>query len=138
MNIISEKIAYIHALESFNYGVSTILNLNQPDFSICTRRSLSIISIFNFSIMNIYVANLNYRVQDHELQQLFEEYGEVSSAKIIKDHESGRSRGFAFVEMPDDEAGTQAINELDGAEVQGRNLKVSKARPRPQMQDRRY
>ncbi|MGD1889703.1 MAG: RNA recognition motif domain-containing protein [Cyclobacteriaceae bacterium] len=88
--------------------------------------------------MNIYVANLNYRVQDHELQQLFEEYGEVSSAKIIKDHESGRSRGFAFVEMPDDEAGTQAINELDGAEVQGRNLKVSKARPRPQMQDRRY
>jgi len=88
--------------------------------------------------MNIYVANLNYRVQDHELQQLFEEYGEVSSAKIIKDHESGRSRGFAFVEMPDDEAGMQAINELDGAEVQGRNLKVSKARPRPQMQDRRY
>ena len=88
--------------------------------------------------MNIYVANLNYRVQDHELQQLFEEYGEVSSAKIIKDHESGRSRGFAFVEMPDDEAGMQAINELDGAEVQGRNLKVSKARPRPQMEDRRY
>jgi RNA recognition motif-containing protein len=88
--------------------------------------------------MNIYVANLNYRVQDHELQQLFEEYGEVSSAKIIKDHESGRSRGFAFVEMPDDEAGMQAINDLDGAEVQGRNLKVSKARPRPQMQDRRY
>lgn len=88
--------------------------------------------------MNIYVANLNYRVQDHELQELFEEYGQVSSAKIIKDHESGRSRGFAFVEMPDDEAGMQAINELDGAEVQGRNLKVSKARPRPQMQDRRY
>jgi RNA recognition motif-containing protein len=88
--------------------------------------------------MNIYVANLNYRVQDHDLQQLFEEYGEVSSAKIIKDHESGRSRGFAFVEMPDDEAGMQAINDLDGAEVQGRNLKVSKARPRPQMQDRRY
>lgn len=88
--------------------------------------------------MNIYVANLNYRVQDHELQELFEEYGQVSSAKIIKDHESGRSRGFAFVEMPDDEAGMQAINELDGAEVQGRNLKVSKARPRPQMEDRRY
>ncbi|WKN43131.1 RNA recognition motif domain-containing protein [Tunicatimonas pelagia] len=88
--------------------------------------------------MNIYVANLNYRVQDQELQELFEEYGQVSSAKIIKDHESGRSRGFAFVEMPDDEAGMQAINELDGAEVQGRNLKVSKARPRPQMQDRRY
>ncbi|WPP51734.1 RNA recognition motif domain-containing protein [Catalinimonas niigatensis] len=80
--------------------------------------------------MNIYVANLNYKVQDEHLRELFEEYGEVSSAKVISDRETGQSRGFGFVEMPDENDGLTAIEELDGAEVQGRAIKVNKARPK--------
>jgi len=80
--------------------------------------------------MNIYVANLNYKIQDDTLRELFEEYGEVSSAKVISDRETGQSRGFGFVEMPDDNDASSAIEELDGAEVQGRSIKVNKARPR--------
>lgn len=82
--------------------------------------------------MNIYVANLNFKVQDDELRELFEAHGEVSSAKIIKDRESGQSRGFGFVEMPDDESATSAIESLDGTDFGGRSLRVSEARPRPQ------
>lgn len=82
--------------------------------------------------MNIYVANLNFKVQDHELQELFGAYGEVTSAKIIKDHESGQSRGFGFVEMPDDMVATTAIEQLDGTDFNGRSLRVSEARPRPE------
>jgi RNA recognition motif-containing protein len=80
--------------------------------------------------MNIYVANLNYKIQDDTLRELFEEYGEVSSAKVISDRETGQSRGFGFVEMTDDNDALSAIEELDGAEVQGRSIKVNKARPR--------
>ena len=82
--------------------------------------------------MNIYVANLSFKVEDHELQELFGAYGEVTSAKIIKDHESGRSRGFGFVEMPDDMAATTAIEQLDGTDFSGRSLRISEARPRPE------
>lgn len=82
--------------------------------------------------MNIYVANLSFKVQDSELQELFEAYGEVTSAKVITDRESGRSRGFGFVEMPDDMAATSAIEQLDGTDFSGRSLRVSEARPRPQ------
>ena len=82
--------------------------------------------------MNIYVANLNFKVQDDELRELFEAHGEVSSAKIIKDRDSGQSRGFGFVEMPDDDNATLAIESLDGTDFGGRSLRVSEARPRPQ------
>ena len=80
--------------------------------------------------MNIYVANLNYKIQDETLRELFEEFGEVSSAKVISDRETGQSRGFGFVEMSDESEALSAIEELDGAEVQGRAIKVNKARPR--------
>ncbi|MFP4091846.1 MAG: RNA recognition motif domain-containing protein [Cyclobacteriaceae bacterium] len=80
--------------------------------------------------MNIYVANLNYKVQDENLRELFEEYGEVSSAKVISDRETGKSRGFGFVEMPDENDALTAIEELDGVEIEGRVIKVNKARPR--------
>ena len=80
--------------------------------------------------MNIYVANLNYKIQDDTLRELFEEFGEVSSAKVISDRETGQSRGFGFVEMPDESDASSAIEELDGAEVEGRAIKVNKARPR--------
>ncbi len=82
--------------------------------------------------MNIYVANLNFKVQDDELRELFEAYGEVSSAKIIQDRDSGQSRGFGFVEMPSDEDASAAIENLDGTDFGGRGLRVSEARPKPE------
>ncbi len=69
-------------------------------------------------------------MEEAELRELFEEYGEVSSARIITDKFSGRSRGFGFVEMPDDEAAQRAINELHEAEVNGRSIVVNKAEER--------
>ncbi len=76
--------------------------------------------------MNIYVANLSFRTQESELRNAFGQYGEVTSVKIIKDRDTGQSRGFGFVEM-DDEAGEQAIEALDGATLGGRSLKVRRA-----------
>jgi RNA recognition motif-containing protein len=80
--------------------------------------------------MNIYVSNLSFAVKDEDLREFFAEYGEVSSAKVIMDKVSNRSRGFAFVEMPDDAAAQKAIQELDGATVDGRSIKVNVARPK--------
>lgn len=80
--------------------------------------------------MNIYVSNLSFNVQDEDLREYFAEYGEVSSAKVITDKFTNRSRGFGFVEMSDDEAARKAIQELDGATVDGRAIKVNEARPR--------
>jgi RNA recognition motif-containing protein len=80
--------------------------------------------------MNIYVSNLNFSVGDSELLQLFEEYGEVSSARVITDRYTGRSRGFGFVEMPDDEAAQKAIGELNQVEHEGKVIAVAEARPR--------
>lgn len=80
--------------------------------------------------MNIYVGNLNYRVKEADLQQVMEDYGAVSSVKIIMDRETGKSKGFAFIEMEDDNAAAKAIAELNGAEYMGRALVVKEARPR--------
>jgi RNA recognition motif-containing protein len=80
--------------------------------------------------MNIYVSNLSFNVQDEDLREFFTPYGEVTSAKIINDRETGRSRGFGFVEMADDEASKKAIQELDGADVEGRTIKVTEAKPK--------
>ena len=80
--------------------------------------------------MNIYVSNVSFNVHDEDLQSYFADYGEVTSAKVINDRETGRSRGFGFVEMPDDAAAQKAIAELDGATVDGRAIKVNIAKPR--------
>lgn len=80
--------------------------------------------------MNIYVSNLSFNVQDEDLREFFAPYGEVTSAKIITDRESGTSRGFGFVEMSDDAASKKAIAELDGATVEGRTIKVMEAKPK--------
>ncbi len=80
--------------------------------------------------MNIYVGNLPFQLTDEEFRELFESYGTVDSANIIRDRDSGRSRGFGFVEMPDDTAAAEAIGALNGAEVMGRALRVNQARPR--------
>jgi RNA recognition motif-containing protein len=77
--------------------------------------------------MNIYVGNLHYDVNEDELKALFMEYGEVISAKIIIDKYSGKSKGFGFVEMSNKEEGLKAIEELNGAEYKGRNMKVNPA-----------
>ena len=80
--------------------------------------------------MNIYVSNLSFNVQDEDLRGFFTPYGEVTSAKIINDKETGRSRGFGFVEMSDNEAAKKAIAELDQSSVEGRAIKVMEARPK--------
>lgn len=80
--------------------------------------------------MNIYVSNLSFAVQDEDLREFFTEYGEVSSAKVIMDKFTNRSKGFGFVEMPDDAAAQKAIAELDGGIVEGRAIKVMIAKPR--------
>ena len=80
--------------------------------------------------MNIYVSNLSFNVQDEDLKEFFAPYGEVISAKVITDRETGRSRGFGFVEMSDEAASKKAIEELDGATVESRTINVSVAKPK--------
>jgi RNA recognition motif-containing protein len=80
--------------------------------------------------MNIYVANVPFKASEQDLKELFQEFGEVSSAKIIMDKETQRSRGFAFVDMPDDSAARQAITKLNGADFLGKQLMVNEARPK--------
>ena len=84
--------------------------------------------------MNIYISNLSYNVNDGDLRELFEEYGQVSSAKVITDKFSGRSRGFGFVEMDNEEEGKKAIEELNQAEYDGKVISVAVARPRTESQ----
>ena len=78
--------------------------------------------------MNLYIGNISYRLTDEDLAEAFGEFGEVTSAKIIKDKFSGRSRGFGFVEMSDAAGAEAAIEKLNGAELDGRTLVVSKAK----------
>ena len=80
--------------------------------------------------MNIYISGLSYNVNDGDLNELFAEYGEISSAKVIMDRETGRSKGFGFVEMPNDAEAQKAIDELNGAEYDSKTISVSVARPR--------
>ena len=87
--------------------------------------------------MNIYISNLSYSTDDNSLKQLFEAFGEVSSAKVIKDRETGRSRGFGFVEMSDDDQAKEAISKLNETDVQGKNIRVSEARPKTDNKPRR-
>ena len=90
--------------------------------------------------MKIYVGNLSYNMTDEDLGKLFNPFGSVSESKVITDRDSGRSKGFGFVEMPDQAEGEAAIKDLDGKEVDGRNLKVNVAKPKEDKprRDRRY
>ncbi len=80
--------------------------------------------------MNIYVGNLSYSTTDDGLRQAFEQFGQVSSASVIKDKYSGESRGFGFIEMPSKEEAEKAIAEMNGKELDGRTITVNEARPR--------
>ncbi|MDR6513519.1 RNA-binding protein [Chryseobacterium camelliae] len=87
--------------------------------------------------MNIFVSNINYATKEYELQDLFSEFGDVSSAKIITDKETGRSRGFGFIEMSDEE-GQEAIEALNQKEFNGKVLNVSEAKPREEKPRRTF
>ncbi len=80
--------------------------------------------------MNIYVGNLSYTLSESELRDAFADFGEVSSVKVLMDRETGRSRGFGFVEMPNQSEGEAAIAQLNGKELGGRALRVNEARPK--------
>lgn len=80
--------------------------------------------------MNIYCGNLPYRFDDHELERHFAEFGTVSSARVLTDRDTGRSKGFGFVEMPNADEANEAIRQLDGKEFEGRNMRVNEAKPR--------
>ena len=80
--------------------------------------------------MNIYVGNLSYETNEDDLRQLFEEFGAVSRATVINDRETGRSKGFGFVEMESQSDAESAIKALDGSAIGGRNLRINEARPR--------
>jgi RNA recognition motif-containing protein len=83
-----------------------------------------------FRMMKLYVGNLSFQTSSHELEEIFAGIGSVESATVVEDRETGRSRGFGFVEMASQEDGQKAIAELDGSEQAGRNIKVNEAKPR--------
>ena len=80
--------------------------------------------------MNIYVGNLSYQATDDDLREAFEKFGTVSSVQVIQDKFTGRSRGFGFVEMPDDAEGQKAIDGVNNTDIAGREVRVNEARPR--------
>ena len=86
--------------------------------------------------MNLYISNLSYNITDADLKELFAEYGEIVSAKVIMDRETGRSRGFGFVELSDDELAKKAIEELNQASYDEKIINVTEARPREDRGDR--
>ena len=87
--------------------------------------------------INIYVGNLPYRATEDDIRELFEQYGNVNSVSLITDRDTGRARGFGFVEM-EREGGNAAIAALDGQEFQGRNLRINEARPREESPRRQF
>ena len=88
--------------------------------------------------MNIFIAGLSFKVNDADLAGLFEEYGAISSAKVVVDRQTGRSKGYGFVEMEDEEAAAKAISELNEAEFDGRKISVSEAKPREERPRRSF
>src|SRR3954447_21680829 len=86
----------------------------------------------------LYVGNLSYNTSSSELEQLFSQYGQVQSAEVINDRETGRSKGFGFVEMTNDDEAQKAIDELNGATVQGRAIVVNKSEPKPEGERRSF
>src|SRR5579884_2259389 len=81
---------------------------------------------------NVFVGNLNFRTSESELRSAFEPFGEILNVRLMTDRDTGRSRGFAFVEMSDDQEAEKAITQLNGKELDGRVLNVSEAKPKPQ------
>lgn len=93
---------------------------------------------FKIIIMNIFVGSLPFSIEEADLRESFEAYGAVDSVKIITDKFTGRSKGFGFIEMSNDEEAQKAINELNGATVQGRAIVVNKSEPKPEGERRSF
>ena len=108
------------------------LEFRFPSFIAATTDLIGFQNIKIFVTMNIYVGNLSWQMTDEDLRTLFEQYGSVTSAKIVKDKVSGRSKGFGFVEMPDDTEAQNALSSLYDSEVLGRKIIVNEAQPKPQ------
>ena len=104
------------------------LGENKPTFT----------EIINFVLMNIFVGSLPFSLEEADLRESFEAYGTVDSVKIINDKFTGRSKGFGFVEMPNDEEAEQAIKELNGAMVSNRAIVVNKSEPKPEGERRSF
>lgn len=85
----------------------------------------------NLSVMNIFVAKLNFKTRKEDLETAFAQFGEVTSCKIVRDKETGRSKGYGFIEMPNDQEANEAIASLDEKEFDGRVIAVKPANPRP-------
>jgi RNA recognition motif-containing protein len=120
----------INLLSFFLLLVSTLTFASVSDFLLKT--------IYFKNSMNIYVSNLSFNVQDEDLREFFAEYGEVASAKVITDKLTGKSRGFGFVEMPDDAAAQKAVAELDQATVENRTIRVVEAKPKEEKPARSF
>jgi RNA recognition motif-containing protein len=104
-----------------------------PGDGICPQWALPVLPVFSKEASvakKLYVGNLSYNTSDSDLQRLFEAFGTVQSAQVISDRETGRSKGFGFVEMGSDQEAQAAINGLNGKEVDGRSLTVNEAKPR--------
>ena len=87
--------------------------------------------------MNLYVGNLSFKTTDASLRDAFQAHGQIESARVVMDRDSGRSKGFGFVEMPNREEAMNAIKALNGSELEGRNINVNEARPKPEGGERR-
>ena len=113
-----------------NFSIRFIFRFNTVEFIFSNlNRTINKKEIIK---MNVYVGNLNYDLSEDDLKQAFEEFGEVTSAKIISDRYSGRSKGFGFVEMSSDDEAKAAIEALSGKELNGRTMVVNEARPKTQ------
>ncbi len=119
-----------------------ILSLQFTNFSfslhVYNNSHLILFTIYFYLQMNIFIAGLSYQVNDADLSTIFEEYGTVSTAKVIMDRQTNRSKGYGFVEMEDHESALKAISELNGADYDGRTIAVSEARPREERPARNF
>ncbi len=133
MDIKNEKISFYLCLAIGSFSVSLdriAAYLSSVGRSLDRKPSVAYQTFLLIKQMNIYVANVPFKANDDELRELFEEFGEVSSARIIMDKFTGKSRGFAFVEMPNDDEAKQAISQLNDFDFMGKVLVVNEARPR--------
>src|SRR5215467_10222872 len=113
-------------------SVSQVLNVSKNRRMFIGYCLLLTLFILKTHKMNIYVGNLSWNLKDQDLSNLFASHGEVSSAKIVTDKFTNRSKGFGFVEMPNDDQAQAAITALNGSEVDGRNIVVNESRPKPE------
>lgn len=129
--VIRKEIGYDHERSSFWQSHLRKIELNSFwNFSELLSKKLLSVSNGLERIVTIYVGNLSFQATEEDLREVFAEYGKVSRISLPTDRETGRKRGFAFVEMEDDAQEDQAIQELDGAEWLGREIRVNKAKPR--------